>query len=300
MDSALDGDNVISDDSGSSHIDSEALLESEGNCFGPSKIIVHWYCREIGLASYVWNSFLRKHVNESWEKNSECKGKLQLHIHLTASNAVTGGEEILGTISDKGLVKKQTYPIDPVIVRSVVQDAHFTQSLWLGLLLPGSLIIGGTILHWWWYKDFIVNKKYSHDNLVIRTHSIIFALVFALAVSFMVEKCLHYCANKEAQTQRNTSSHCVDVEATSSDTDESSNASGDTELHCGSSVSEGDPSLIVSGGRPPIDDVIHDIIDSNKPGVYSCGPRPLMNSVENAIRNSTCSTCAFYREDSEM
>jgi predicted ferric reductase len=45
--------------------------------------------------------------------------------------------------------------------------------------------------------------------------------------------------------------------------------------------------------------VIHNILQSDRPGVYSCGPRPLMESLERAIRNKR-TDCAFYQEDSEM
>jgi hypothetical protein len=300
-------DTASSDTTGSneSPVDSEALLESANTRFGPNKIHLHWYCREIGLASYVWNRHLRHHVEEAWESNSACQGRLKIHLHLTSKDPTTGGEEIFDSVSNTGLVEKQTYPADNQNgAFSPVQDASFTQSSWIGMLLPGILITVGTILHWWWYKEFIVDEKFSHDNLVIRTHSIIFTLILALVVSIPMEHYLRYQETK-AQTRRNTISD-VDsaAESFSEEPEVMSTTTSNLETNIQSRSdpaldANGDPLLVVSGGRPSIESVISDVIKSDRPGVYSCGPRRLMESVESAIRKNH-SDYALYREDSEM
>ena len=60
-----------------------------------------------------------------------------------------------------------------------------------------------------------------------------------------------------------------------------------------------DSFLKVTPGRPSMDEVIESILKADRPGVYSCGPHALMESLEDAIRLKR-NDCAFYREDSEM
>mmetsp|Transcript_5999 Transcript_5999/g.7941 ORF Transcript_5999/g.7941 Transcript_5999/m.7941 type:complete len:99 (+) Transcript_5999:1-297(+) len=74
-----------------------------------------------------------------------------------------------------------------------------------------------------------------------------------------------------------------------------------TELKLGDTESDlsVDDILLVSKGRPAADDVIGDILRADQPGVYSCGPLALMQSVEKSIKSKRAD-CAFYCEDSEM
>ena len=48
-----------------------------------------------------------------------------------------------------------------------------------------------------------------------------------------------------------------------------------------------------------MENVIRDNLRAKRPGVYMCGPIPLMESVEGSIQNQR-TDCAFYREDSEL
>ena len=269
-------------------IDSEVLLESDTQ-FGPKQVHLHWYCREVGLASYVWNHHLRRHVEDAWESNPACQGRLKIHFHLTSLNTeVEGGEEILTSFPNSGVMDKhltQEAAIRPV------QDAQFTQFPLLGLLLPGIIMAGGTILHWWWYKQFIIDDKFEHDNLIIRSHSIIFTLVLAIVVSVPVE---HYLRYRKSTVQLQSPVSLVDHSDTESPSQAETASTTSMEKQ-----GQNNTFLTVSAGRPSMESVVCDVITADRPGVYSCGPRPMMESVENMIRRKRID-CAFYREDSEM
>jgi len=249
-------------------------------CFGPKQVHLHWYCREVGLASYIWFNALRNHA-KGWESNPICQGRLKIHFHLTSLQSTTSkgdvehAEEILSAVPNSGLKKKLTFTTD--IIHPVL-DAPFTQSRWLGLLLPGSIMTAGTILHWWWYVHYVIDIKFRHDNLVIRSYSIIFTLFLAMMLSFLVQ----YTYNKMRKSTNAYTPIATELKL------------GDTE----SDLSV-DDILLVSKGRPAADDVIGDILRADQPGVYSCGPLALMQSVEKSIKSKRAD-CAFYCEDSEM
>ena len=57
--------------------------------------------------------------------------------------------------------------------------------------------------------------------------------------------------------------------------------------------------LKVTYGRPPTSAVIEDIIKAKSPGIYLCGPRSLLDAVDDMIREKR-NDCAIYQEDSEM
>ncbi len=263
-------------------------MHSEGTNIhqvGPRFVHLHWYCREIGLASYVFHNHLRNHIEHAWESNAACQGRLKIHIHLTSLSAgtdpssgsdVRGGEQgILLSVANSGLQKKQIFAGK----MSPAHDAPFTQSWRLGLLLPGSLMLVGTMFHWWWYKQYILDDKFRDDNLVIRSHSIIFTLLLAVVLSISVE---HYLLVKKAE-------HC----------DSSVDYPSNMEYEHESNILADNRILTVSKGRPVVDAVISDILKADRPGVYSCGPSALMESVETSIKKKH-RYCAFYREDSEM
>jgi hypothetical protein len=307
---------------GGSLVDGDTLLESNNILCGPSKIHVHWYCREIGLASYVWNNHLGRHLEEAWESNQACQGRLKIHLHLTSltptssSSGTRSSEEILKSTRNAGLVKKRTYStaIQEDAIRPV-QDAKFNQIWWLRVIFPGILMITGTILHWWWYKKFVIDEKFRHDNLVIRSHSIVFALALSIVVSIGVEKYLRFRHDKISQAQytavaaEDSGAELSSLGETASTMPTQANIevqgrnNADVPISFQETTNSGganiDALLTVTGGRPSIDSVVENILQSDRPGVYSCGPRPLMESLESAIRKKR-TDCAFYREDSEM
>ena len=134
----------------------------------------------------------------------------------------------------------------------------------------------GTVLHWWWYKQYILDEKYRHDNLIIRSHSIVFTSLLAVVLSILVE---HYFLKKKEHYTNADLPLNIEYENDSNILDEHS--------------------ISVNKGRPAVDCVIAGVIEADRPGVYSCGPHALMESVERAIRHKR-DDCAFYREDSEM
>ena len=44
------------------------------NPIGLKHIHLHWYCREIGLASHVWHNYLHTHIHKDWESNNDSVG----------------------------------------------------------------------------------------------------------------------------------------------------------------------------------------------------------------------------------
>jgi len=291
----------------------QAMLDSKtASHHGPTPIHLHWYCREVGLACYVWKNYLRPHAMQAWEGNSSCRGRLKIHIHVTSLNANEQGvasalEKFEDTSSTSELLQKKRFNHCSSVAYPV-QDASFTQSKCLALLLPGLIMLVGTISHWWWYKHFVINEKWLHDNLVIRSHSIIFTLVFAIVCSFAVE---HYRRLKSAHRMDDKYDRLEDLrlqDTTDVTTLESADERTFTDgpfsmlspIHK-DDVEANDDALCfsISAGRPSMESVIGDIVESNYLGVYSCGPRSLMETVEGAVKDSGVQ-CAFYREDSEL
>ena len=273
------------------------------NKVGPNHIHVHWYCREVGLASHVWHSFLGRHV-QAWEDSVVCQGRLKIHLHLT--KATTDGTTATHmTIPRVKVVEKAIFssPDSSRCAVRPVKDAQFTQSLWMALALPGTLMIVGTTIHWIWYKEIVINDKFRDNNLVLRSHSILFTVVFGIVVSLGME---HFVRRREAAAmamhQATTSASVDEVlpanEATTHSTTSTSLSSlgrDDDEAECASSSNL----MVVHAGRPEMNHVIESALVAVRPGVYFCGPHGLMENVEQSIRSKR-SDCAFYREDSEM
>jgi hypothetical protein len=285
-------------------------------------IHLHWCCREVGLASYVWHKYLRHHVN-AWERDEEClQAKLKIHLHLSSlpndgddndddddhtTPSSTAGEDILTSNVDGGigLVQKNTYPYVDVAVgtvsssssqeaitsvrrRAYVHDAPLAQSWVVGLLVPGSLMLMGTILHWSWYQRIIMNEKFRDDFLVVRSHSIVFTLALALAVSVMFE----------LYQRRRLRQAPGDYQCLPHDADAASPTSSSIEPLPDAPSSR--RLVVVRKGRPNMEKMIAPILNADRPGVYMCGSHSLMDSVRGAIGRHRRQQCAFYHEDSEM
>ena len=265
----------------------EVLIESNDSRFGPRHIILHWYCRELCMASHIWHTYLCHHV-KAWENNAACRSRLKIQLHLTSfKTPEEGHEDVLTTIPKENLVMQQTYPIagESHGRISPARDAYFTQSWLYALLVPGSIMVIGTILHWWWYMGVAISDKFRNDGLVLRSHSVVFTLLFAAAVSFLVEHCItRFCGSSIVPSLADTVMFTEVVEDKQKDLFDNDSTGS---------------LLLVNKGRPSIDDVIAPILKASQPGVYLCGPHSLLESVENAIRLQR-TDCGFYREDSEM
>ena len=287
---------------------------------GPNRIHLHWYCREVGLASYVWYNHLRHHVENAWENSPACKGRLMIHLHLTSlsatiatttsssSPATEGGEELLKATPNTGLVMKRTYnnttgqqQQDSII--HPVQDVRFIQTWWIGLMLPGTLMVAGTIIHWLWYKQVIMSEQFRNDNLVLRSHSIVFTLGLAMVVTVFVEHYLRTPRRRPdntmmVQQSTHTGAATTTTLASTTATVEQNKPTTPPEIDDDVIIID-DNLVVISKGRPKVDTVIDAILAAKRPGVYSCGPHALMESVQDSIRWKR-KDCAFYREDSEM
>mmetsp|Transcript_11169 Transcript_11169/g.20990 ORF Transcript_11169/g.20990 Transcript_11169/m.20990 type:complete len:724 (+) Transcript_11169:1145-3316(+) len=296
-------------------------------------IDLHWYCREVGLASHVLCNYLKPHVQEAWESNPACRGMLRIHVHLTKSPE---GEDALKIISNSGLIENRNYASgdgeSQQAAIHLVQDARFTQSLGLRLGLPGIFMVAGTLVHWWWYKQFIMAEPFRRTNLLMRSHSIIFSLVLALTVSALVEVYLRAYKTNDGYSLVNgnqedatvsergataeqdkdgqdgslvemTTNDGVKLELEMAVPTEASLLSHASTYNYAATTNNTDVSssnlFKVSGGRPTVDAVIQELLKANCPGVYSCGPRALLDMVEGSIRRKR-DDCAFYEEDSEM
>lgn len=299
---------------------------------GPDRVHLHWYCREVGLASHVWHKRLRPHLQGAWENDPACRGRLRVHLHLTSLNSESSlkEEDALENLINSGSIETRTYNAGG---RRPVRDARFAQSRALRLLLPGFLVVAGTVLHWWWYERFVVDDKFRRNNLIIRSQGVVFSLVLAALVSGLVELYfLRYSAGadtgREQQRGReqesllkSTSSGGLENLETAAPTTAKMTSYGSA-CNCASATSSSSSSgssmgsktgsdgsmdihsasvdfLEVTRGRPPVDAVIRDILEARRPGVYSCGPRTLLDLVEGSIRRKR-DDCAFYEEDSEM
>lgn len=103
-----------------------------------------------------------------------------------------------------------------------------------------------------------------------------------------------------AETTKNNVINCgVPLESTDSSSSDDSLEMEDDALFDGKMNADEASSIKVTGGRPSIEAIIEDIVKAERPGVYSCGPRSLIEAVEGSIRIKR-DDCAFYQEDSEM
>jgi len=266
-------------------LDEENSQQDEDRSFcGPRRIHFHWYCREVGLASYVWRKHLGPHVRNMWENHPNCQNRLSVHLHLTGLDRIS--DNVLSV--DETETKVFPYPTRGPQNTQVrpVQDTRTRQSQLVGLLLPGSIMVGGIVMHWWWYKSFIIADEFRQENLVIRSHSIVFTFLLALVLSFAVEAYVRWCGNKNHDVP---SYSAVSVEI-------------DDVLE---RLEQEDPplnestALQVSAGRPRLQDVTRDILRAHRPGVYMCGPVSMMDRVE-AFMEDERKGCAYYRENSEL
>lgn len=303
---------------------SEQCLEVETPTTGPNRIHLNWYCRDAGLASYIWHNYLHPHIHEAWENNPACQGRLKIHIHLTSlkpsSSVLETGESLLVNIHDLGVAEKIDFGVHQQqdTIRPV-QDARFMQSMGLRLLGPGLIMVTGTGLYWWWYTQFVLQDQFRHSNYIIRSHSVIFSLMLAVVISIIVEVYIRcYKDNAIEYTSVSTGQKgdkeegCL-VEMVKSYDDQNLEtavpASGEslgvnnnieTPLSYQSMGTKMDSDLLeVKRGRPCIDTVIHSVLKAKKPGVLSCGPRTLIDTVQESIRLRR-DDCAFYEENSEM
>jgi len=233
---------------------------------GPERIVLHWYCREVGLASYIWTKYLGPHVQQSWEA-----GRVQINLHLTSLHG-EATTDVLTSIPKADLVTRTTYSS-----AHAVKDAAIAKSRHFALLLSGSIMVTGIVFHCLWYKKITIEEKFRMDNLIMRGHSIVLTVLVAFVVSTLVQLCASRSDKEEVTANPNEDLECSDM-ADSSDS---------TEL------------LHISNGRPPVETVVEDVLHAKRPGVYMCGPHSLMESIENAIHKERRG-CAFYREDSEL
>lgn len=247
---------------------------------GPRCIELHWYCREVGLASYVWTKYLRRHVHEAWEEDPACRGRLTIHLHLTSQ--ATQEEEHSTTLllpHDDAVVATQ-----PFVSTTPARDMFFAQSRVLRLLVPGSILVGGMALHGWFYKAVIMDEHYRDENLAIRANGVLWTLLLALVVSIVTELILCHGQKKQPTIAREAAEH----PRTNQELSSNDNNDGD------------DGVLFISKGRTPVERIVHRMMtQAARPGVYLCGPHAMMTSVEEAIRGQR-KDCAFYREDSEL
>jgi len=303
---------------------SEQCLEVENPVTGPKRIHLHWYCREVGLASYIWHKYLHPQVHKAWENNSACQDRLKIHIHLTSlkpsSSMLETGEILLASIPDLGVAEKidvgvhqQQDTIRPV------QDARFMQSMGLRLLGPGLLVVISTGLYWWWYTQFVLSDQFRHSNYIIRSYSVVFSLVLAVVVSIIVEVYLRYYKDdsleytslstgqkgdkEEGSVVEMAKSHGAQnsetaVPASGESLDVDNNVANPRIVASMGAKMDSD-FLEVKRGRPCIDTVIQGVLKAKKPGVFSCGSRTLLDTVEESICLKR-DDCAFYEEDSEM
>jgi len=248
---------------------------------GPQSIELHWYCRSEGLGSYIWHKYLQHHIENSWESNPNCQGRLKIHLHLTScASSEIEEKELLDSVPAFGLVEKLTYVTDEQSssIRPI-KDAIFMQSWFFSVLLPGFIMTAGCFLHWWWYKYFIIADEFRMDNLVMRSHAIVFTFIVAVLVSVAVAFALRYRRNYSRVQDQD-----ADIEIPTVVYPE---------------VNESTAFVHVSKGRPSVDSVVCDVLKARRPGIYMCGPHSLMDMIENSISNER-KACAFYREDSEM
>ena len=295
---------------------------------GPTKIQLHWYCREVGLASYIWHTYLQPQVQDVWEITSATRGRIKIHIHLTSSqldgvgnieselgrtNCLTEAFLTSSNTNSEFFVERNLYcastPSALATSASSVQpvrDARIVQSWWMGLLLPGSIMLVGTIFHIIWYKQVITNVQFRGENLIIRGHSVIFALGFAVAVSFVAFLYLSCCGSSTKEGRNSNDPQGGGYGGVPQQPMRRSNPYGDSDaFEKNDTTSSTSPSILtIFKGRTPLENIIRDprrnILKANHPGVYMCGPHSLMDNVESVVRKYRKTGCAFYREDSEI
>ena len=285
---------------------------------GPRRIHLHWYCREVGLAIHVWRTYLGPHAR-AWQR----EGRLSIHLHLTSANENDGPNDISELFSGSGTGTGVVETIachNPAAVAVAARDVPFAQAgTWYGrFLLPGGIMAVGTVLHWWWYKSVTLSETYRYDNLIIRSHAIGFAVLLALWGSVLADRLRRAGGSgregralvpgeEEEEHAAATATKTTVFLGEDGATDGSTEDDDDSEDTLSSPTQTPLPLslLSVSAGRPPLETVIGPVLGAARPGVFTCGPRGLMEGIETAVRTAdrnsgSGSTASFYREDSEL
>jgi len=257
---------------------------------GPDKIHLHWYCRDVGLASHVWTTYLKPYSTTTWEGHHACEGRLKIHVHLTRGDGSAFGYVENAVREERVFVRASDGDEDKPLI---VQDTALMQSKWAGMGIAGSTLVVAMMFHWWWYKDVLVSAKYREDNLLIRSQALVLTIILGVVVSILG----HWIILSQERQGYNRVLGVDDVA--------SSPATNDTESYLldphphPTVVYPEDTILTVTSGRPAAASVVQDIATAQSPGVYLCGPVSLMKSIESDSRK-TFPSCAIYREDSEL
>lgn len=258
---------------------------------GPAVIHLHWYCRDTGLASYVWFTHLRAHVLQSWESHPVLRGRLMIHIHLTREtldddNESSSEERLMQVGGNQGLLHLITFRG----TRGIVRDSKFVTSS-RARYLPALLMTIGTAIHWWFYKSVILCKNYRDNGLAVRAHGIVLALLVAVVLSALVE----------AHVQGFHRSQWSPI-----DSHEDPQEQGHGDVQASHRMLE-DPlpssTLTVTLGRPSTDAIMKCSFGetAKHPGVYMCGPRSLLRALQYSVgRSPNPQMIAIYSEDSEL
>eukprot|EP00934_Nitzschia_sp_Nitz4_P006911 Nitzschia sp. Nitz4//scaffold373_size14178//11733//14141//NITZ4_008955-RA/size14178-processed-gene-0.3-mRNA-1//1//CDS//3329549610//6901//frame0 len=254
------------------------------------KLVLHWYCREPGLARYVQEEYFDKWADESHLERSTSRFEVQIEIHITSLSGPSSGdnEGMVVRVSDVSPTEEPLFIDLPghnkdssrkLVSPSRWKATQEDKGALLRCAVVGGIGLLGWIFHTWIYEEVIMN----HLNLTsIRIVPLMVVFLAAFVLSFIGERIL---SNTKRQEQV--------VLATDFD---------DACLHeraCGWTPHDVAVHVRVSRGRPSCDLVFETIREAENPAVFLCGPSKLRHSIKHAIQNRHA-CCAVYESAAEM
>jgi predicted ferric reductase len=264
---------------------------------------LHWYCREEGLARYIYGKYLRHLFTEAAinilggtdmfsdelldEEDYESQNHtlmIEINIHITSSSIEYDGDDFAQTVlsenNDVSEIKFNDTNYRRLISKPFLslQSQHYNklpQLMWF-IAMSGLCLF----IHWWYYNQL------TGALSIPRTYAIV-AIVLTTFLCGAFVPCMRIRPSRLLiPTQVD---HVVN---------ESNRQTAMLPLQ---------RRLKVSPGRPLPSDVVATVAKSENPGAIFCGPSTLRTSIKKLIlkerrriRGSYHIPCAIYDEQSEM
>lgn len=271
---------------------------------GLKHVSLHWYCREEGLARYIYGKYLRHLFTEvsinvqggaevftdEHRDEEDCESQndqlvFEINIHVTSRSTEDDGDQfsqnILSEVNDTSDIKFQDSNYRRVVSKAFLslqsqQYDKLLQFVWF-LAMSGLCLF----LHWW-YSNHLRGTAYT----IPRTYAVIAILLT-----------IFLCGALLPSTPIRASRQLIPTRA-----DHVSNDSNGQTM-----MLPVQKRLNISAGRPAHSDVVAAVAESENPGAMFCGPSTLRTLIKKSIskerrrvRGRCHIPCAIYDEQSEM
>jgi hypothetical protein len=295
------GDRNLTEASDCCHVDEMSSLNPHKKC-QQKKLILHWYCREVGLARHVqevyFDDWIRKLLHD--DVNSSMF-RLIIVIHITSPSINTQGlstsvedvegSTVLSRVSD---LMKSPKPdrklVFPPEVQAPLETARWTYGQY-GLAVRGMVCLLGLGIYLWQYPKVSIERR--HDTAV-RIYGLGCTLAIAMGIALFAEVVVLW-SSRRIRSDSRTRYELVQRDVSNMDPNNSI-----VQHPTSSSIS-----IQIMLGRPDMETITAGVREASHPGLYLCGPSKLRESVMCAVEKdrqgaSSKGQCAVYDNLSEM